>query len=57
MCSSDLLYIPVGTPGRDHHGHLHRSDGVVVLPLRACRPPRHPSVAEVLTAIHEALPA
>ena len=52
---SDTIFIPVGTPGLDHGGHLHRTDGVVVLPLFAARTPAAPSVASVLTALLEKL--
>ncbi|MBQ0960681.1 formylmethanofuran dehydrogenase [Ideonella sp. 4Y11] len=52
---SDTIFLPVGTPGLDHGGHLHRTDGVVVLPLFAARSGRAPSVASVLTALLEKL--
>lgn len=45
------VFIPVGTPGVDHAGHLFRTDRVVALPLQQLRPSSLPSVAEVLTAI------
>lgn len=54
---SDTIFIPVGTPGLDHGGHLHRTDGVVVLPLFAERRSDLPSVATVLTALMEKLNA
>jgi len=49
------VYIPVGTPGIDHTGHLFRTDRVVVLPLGRLRASDLPSVAEVVTAIETAL--
>jgi len=52
---ADTLFLPVGTPGLDHGGHLHRTDGVVVLPLFAQRSSTLPSVASVLNALLEKL--
>ncbi|MBP2648272.1 MAG: formylmethanofuran dehydrogenase subunit [Gemmatimonadetes bacterium] len=49
------VFIPVGTPGLDHAGHLFRTDRVVALPLQQLRPSTLPSVADVLAAIHAAL--
>jgi formylmethanofuran dehydrogenase subunit B len=49
------VYIPVGTPGLDHPGHLFRTDRVVVLSLRQLRPATVPSVAEAIAAIEAAL--
>lgn len=49
------VYIPVGTPGLDHAGHLFRTDRVVVLPLQALRPSTLPSVADAIGAIETAL--
>ncbi len=49
------VFIPVGTPGIDHAGQLIRNDSVVSLPLRALLAPRHPSAAEVLSAIEAKL--
>jgi formylmethanofuran dehydrogenase subunit B len=48
-------YIPVGTPGIDHAGHLFRTDRVVVLPLRQLRASGLPSVADAVVAIEAAL--
>ncbi len=45
------VFIPVGTPGVDHAGHLFRTDRVVALPLAPLRVSSLPSVAEALTAI------
>jgi formylmethanofuran dehydrogenase subunit B len=49
------VFIPVGTPGMDHAGHLFRTDRVVALPLRQLRESSLPSVAEVIRAIEAAL--
>ena len=49
------VFIPVGTPGVDHAGHLFRTDRVVALPLAAQRASTLPSVAEALEAIGAAL--
>ena len=51
------VFIPVGTPGVDHPGHLFRADRVVALPLKRVRQRSLPSVAEALVAIEAALPA
>ena len=45
------VFIPIGTPGVDHAGHLFRTDRVVALPLQRLRASALPSAAEVLTAI------
>ncbi len=50
------VFIPVGTPGVDHAGHLFRTDKVVMLPLRQLRESGLPSVARVVAAIGEAIP-
>lgn len=49
------VFIPVGTPGVDHAGHLFRTDRVVALPLRQLRPSALPSVAQAIEAIEAAL--
>ncbi|HEU5169236.1 MAG TPA: hypothetical protein VFU46_01790 [Gemmatimonadales bacterium] len=49
------VFVPVGTPGIDHAGHLFRTDRVVTLPLRRLRDSALPSVAQVLDAIEAAL--
>lgn len=49
------VYIPVGTPGLDHAGHLFRGDRVVALPLRQLRSSSLPSAAEAIAAIQTAL--
>jgi formylmethanofuran dehydrogenase subunit B len=48
------VYIPVGTPGIDHTGHLFRTDRVVVLPLGQLRATSLPSVADAIVAIEAA---
>lgn len=45
------VFIPVGTPGVDHPGHVFRMDSVVCLPLQGLRPAELPSVAESASAI------
>lgn len=49
------VFIPVGTPGIDHVGHVYRMDSVVALRLKKLRDSGLPSTAEVLTAIEQAL--
>lgn len=49
------VFIPVGTPGVDHAGHLFRSDRVVALSMGQVRESGLPTVAEVLTAIEAQL--
>jgi formylmethanofuran dehydrogenase subunit B len=49
------VFIPVGTPGVDHAGHLFRTDRVVTLPLRQLWPSALPSVAQAIEAIEAAL--
>lgn len=49
------VYLPIGIPGIDHAGQLIRTDGVVALPLRALRVPRHPDAAAVLQRLQSAL--
>ncbi|MEJ2619309.1 MAG: formylmethanofuran dehydrogenase subunit B [Candidatus Thiodiazotropha sp.] len=41
------VYIPVGIPGIDHHGHWYRSDAVCPLPLSKLRSSKLSSVAEI----------
>jgi formylmethanofuran dehydrogenase subunit B len=50
------VLIPVGTPGLDHPGSIHRTDGVVSLPLRELRDAGLPSVADVINLIERQLP-
>jgi len=49
------VFVPVGTPGVDHAGHLFRTDRVVALPLARLRASDLPSVAEAVESIEEAL--
>ncbi len=49
------VFIPVGTPGVDHAGHLIRTDRVVALPLGQLRNSALPSVAGAIEAIEAAL--
>lgn len=52
------VYIPIGTPGIEHPGHLCRLDGVVAHYARGGlrRGVRHPAAAEVLAGIYAHLP-
>jgi formylmethanofuran dehydrogenase subunit B len=43
----DAVFIPVATPGIGVDGHVFRTDGTVLMPLRAVRPDGLPSVADV----------
>ncbi len=47
------VFIPIGTPGLDHKGHLFRTDSVVALPLKQLRQTEIHSASEVLTGILE----
>jgi formylmethanofuran dehydrogenase subunit B len=49
------VFIPVGTPGLDHAGHLFRTDRVVALRVGRLRESSLPSVAEAIAAIEAAL--
>lgn len=49
------VFIPVGTPGIDHAGHVYRMDSVVALRLKKLRDSGLPSTADVLHAIEQAL--
>lgn len=49
------VFIPVGMPGADHKGIMFRTDNVVSLPLEQLRASTLPTLAEVLTAIEQAL--
>jgi len=49
------VFIPVGTPGVDHAGHLFRTDRVVALPVRRLRDSPLPSVADAIAAIEAAV--
>ncbi|BAW79380.1 formylmethanofuran dehydrogenase subunit B [Candidatus Nitrosoglobus terrae] len=45
------VFIPVGTPGIDHQGHIYRADNAVIMPLYKLRDSGLPSTAEILNAI------
>ena len=45
---SGSVFIPVSTPGIGSPGHLFRTDGSVLMPLRALRDDGLPTVADVL---------
>lgn len=49
------VFIPVGTPGLDHAGHVYRCDTVATLPLRAWRDVGLPSVQTTVQAILNSL--
>ena len=49
------VFIPVSTPGIGSAGHLFRTDGSVLMPLRALRDDGLPTVAEVLGHLMRAL--
>ena len=49
------VFIPVATPGIGSAGHLFRTDGSVLMPLRALRDDGLPTVAEVLRRIDGSL--
>jgi formylmethanofuran dehydrogenase subunit B len=49
------VFIPVSTPGIGSAGHLFRTDGSVLMPLRAVRDDGLPTVADVLKRLTQAL--
>ena len=51
------VFIPVATPGIGCAGHVFRTDGTVLMPLRAARPDGLPTVADVARRLLQALPA
>jgi formylmethanofuran dehydrogenase subunit B len=51
------VFIPVATPGIGSAGHVFRTDGTVLMPLRALRDDALPTVAEALARITAALHA
>jgi formylmethanofuran dehydrogenase subunit B len=53
--SRDTVFIPVATPGIGSAGHLFRTDGSVLMPLRALRDDGLPTVAAVLQQLNRAL--
>jgi len=52
---STTVFIPVATPGIGSAGHLFRTDGSVLMPLRALKADPLPAVADVLKRITQAL--
>ncbi|RSZ41632.1 formylmethanofuran dehydrogenase [Variovorax beijingensis] len=52
-----LVFIPVSTPGIGSVGHLFRTDGSVLLPLRPVYEDGLPSVAEVVRRLTQAVQA
>ncbi|MCR5868820.1 formylmethanofuran dehydrogenase [Aquincola sp. J276] len=50
----DTVFIPVSTPGVGSAGHLFRTDGSVLLPLRPLYADSLPTVATVLQRLHAA---
>ena len=53
----DRVFIPVSTPGIGSGGHLFRTDGSVMLPLRPLYDDGLPSVAEVVRRLTDAVKA
>ncbi|MCG8057890.1 MAG: formylmethanofuran dehydrogenase subunit B [Candidatus Thiodiazotropha endolucinida] len=53
--SPPSVYIPVGIPGVDHHGHWYRSDGVCPLPLNKLRRSKLPSVDDLMNLLSRQL--
>lgn len=51
------IFIGVSTPGIGTAGHVFRTDGTVLMPLRAVRPDALPTVATVAQRLLAALPA
>lgn len=49
------VFIPVATPGIGVDGHVFRTDGTVLMPLRALRPDALPSVADVARRLLQTL--
>ena len=49
------VFIPVSTPGIGSAGHLFRTDGSVLMPLRAVHDDGLPTVADVLKRLTQAL--
>lgn len=52
---SGSVFIPVSTPGIGSAGHLFRTDGSVLMPLRALHDDGLPTVADVLRRLTQAL--
>ncbi|MBT2332646.1 formylmethanofuran dehydrogenase [Variovorax paradoxus] len=53
----ELVFIPVSTPGISSAGHLFRTDGSVLLPLRPVYEDGLPSVGEVVRRLTQAVQA
>jgi formylmethanofuran dehydrogenase subunit B len=51
----EAVFIPVGTPVIGAYGHVFRTDGTVLMPLRAVRADALPSVADVAQRLLHAL--
>ena len=49
------VYIPLGTPGIDHTGHVYRADSVVAIRLKKLRDSGLPAAADVLSEIERGL--
>jgi len=49
------VFIPVGTPGLDHAGHMIRTDKVMSLRLAPTRRPQRAPAAQILRSISEAM--
>jgi formylmethanofuran dehydrogenase subunit B len=52
---SGAVFIPVATPGIGVDGHVFRTDGTVLMPLRAVRPDALPSVPELAQRLLHAM--
>ncbi|MBA2124640.1 formylmethanofuran dehydrogenase [Hyphomicrobium methylovorum] len=55
LARTPKVFIPVGTPGVDHHGSVIRVDNVVSLPLKKLRQSKLPAATDVLASIEAAL--
>ena len=53
----ESVFIPVSTPGIGSPGHLFRTDGVVLMPLRAAYPDSLPTVSDVVGRLTVAVQA
>jgi formylmethanofuran dehydrogenase subunit B len=49
------VFMPVGTPGIDHAGHVYRTDNVVAIRLKKLRDSGLPTTADILTAIEQGI--
>ncbi len=57
LAAEPEVFIPVGVPGIDHAGLIHRGDGLATLGLRRLRDNPWPTAAAVLGRILELIPA